>query len=473
MEKTKIISQITTHIQAGELEKAISYGIAYLKDKDFSLLASRFYRIKKSNARGILSRDQYQSELNQVTNDLLDILQDYPERKQRRRKRNWLITALATWGIIFTDWGKVLLLLKTIAVSVVTVGSIIIGVNVLREPTKANPPAPPQELTQLLSQDTINNILFSPDGKLILTQSAKKVSLWDLEGKLLRTFSNGYENVSFSPDGKSILTQSPEQVEVWDLEGKLLIAHPFTKHGFNHATFSPDGKNILAQSYDQIVLFDFIGQSPITQTIYPPLALRQHGYKNATFSPDGQIILIQLPEKVALWDLQNREHIEFPYNAFGYRYGNASFSPDGQRILTQSRDTLLLWDIKGNFLSNFTHYNYEAAIFSPDGQGLLTRSREVITLWDIQGQLKAALPPLYKGGEYQQALFSPDGQRILTLIQGNLAVWNLSGQLLTTSAPQDTAITHLLFSPNGKKLLTCSAKGESASLLDSKQFLGD
>ena len=61
----------------------------------------------------------------------------------------------------------------------------------------------------------VNSVVFSPDGKTILTGSVDKITrLWDLKGKNIQQFeghSSVVWSVAFSPTGLNILSGSSDE----------------------------------------------------------------------------------------------------------------------------------------------------------------------------------------------------------------------------------------------------------------------
>ena len=114
----------------------------------------------------------------------------------------------------------------------------------------------PLPIASFAHQDTVENVVFSPDGARILTASRDKTAkLWDAaSGKLLASFDHQGRVLQgvFSPDGTRILTASADMTaKLWDAtSGKLLTS-------FDHqdwilrAAFSPDGSRILTASADK------------------------------------------------------------------------------------------------------------------------------------------------------------------------------------------------------------------------------
>jgi WD40 repeat protein len=104
-----------------------------------------------------------------------------------------------------------------------------------------------------LSSRRYVRVVYSPDGKRILTASSDQAILWDASTqKQLRAFGehDGWSNsVSFSSDGKQILTDSEDQtIALWDAHtgSKLRVFKTAQIGAVRVAIFSPNGRFIVA-----------------------------------------------------------------------------------------------------------------------------------------------------------------------------------------------------------------------------------
>ena len=94
---------------------------------------------------------------------------------------------------------------------------------------------------------------FSADGARILSGSADKVKLWDLNGKKLveGEHASAVTSVEFSPTMKQILSSSEDgEAKVWDMQLNLVRTLEGHQTRVNSARFAPSGESIITASID-------------------------------------------------------------------------------------------------------------------------------------------------------------------------------------------------------------------------------
>jgi len=108
----------------------------------------------------------------------------------------------------------------------------------------------------LLHEAGVNTVVFSPDGRTLLSASEdNSARLWDVaNGKLLATLPHkgAVWFAVFSPDGLAIVTASEDGTAlVWDAKTGQPRTPPL-RHSAAvvHATFSTDGKRVITASSD-------------------------------------------------------------------------------------------------------------------------------------------------------------------------------------------------------------------------------
>jgi AAA-like domain/WD domain, G-beta repeat len=106
--------------------------------------------------------------------------------------------------------------------------------------------------------DAVNNAVFSPDGKRVVTASDDNTArVWDAANGTplteLRGHTGAVNNAVFSPDGKRVVTASSDKTaRIWDAANGTLLAE-LTGHtdAVSNAEFSPDGTRVITGSSDR------------------------------------------------------------------------------------------------------------------------------------------------------------------------------------------------------------------------------
>ncbi|KAB8319080.1 hypothetical protein SD81_009175 [Tolypothrix campylonemoides VB511288] len=306
--------------------------------------------------------------------------------------------------------------------------------------------------------NTINSVVFSPDGKTIASASSDNtIKLCNLEGQLLKTLS-GHDgrvwSVAFSPDGKTIASASDDKtIKLWNREGQLLKT--LSGHGYevNSVVFSPDGKMIASASWDKTIkLWNRSGQ------LLKTLSGHDDRVTSVVFSPDGKTIAsASLDKTVKLWKMEGQ--LLKTLSGHDDTVWSVVFSPDGNMIASASHDkSIKLWNLEGKELQTLSGHDNRvtSVVFSPDGKTIASASWDKsIKLWNLEGKELQTLSG--HGDNVNRVVFSPDGNTIASASRDKtVKLWNLQGQQRTALAEHGDTVWRVVFSPDGKTIASAS-----------------
>jgi WD40 repeat protein len=252
--------------------------------------------------------------------------------------------------------------------------------------------------------DSVRSVAFSPDGKMLASASCSKLNpnkyyeclqgeiiFWDVAtrrpiGDPIKAHTDFVNNVVFSPDGKMLASSSNDStVILWDVATRQPIGQSI--EGSNVA-FSPGGKTLAAGTNLTIVLWNIVTGQPIGQPLEEPTG-QLH---SLTFSPDGKILASGGVDGTStLWDVATQQPIGNPLRASdGDWTRGVAFSPDG-KMLASATKTISLWDLETYTTVSqplIGHWGVVASVaFSPDGKILASGGGDgTIILWDLNPQ---------------------------------------------------------------------------------------
>ena len=354
---------------------------------------------------------------------------------------------------------------------------------------------------QLGHSDTINSVVFSPDGKLILSGSRDTLKLWDVAtGREIKTFfghTGWVHSLIFNSDGKQALSCSSDgTIKIWDIVTGREIKTFSARGNVYNITLSPDGKKLLSSGHSTILWDVSSGQEIMTFAEYRyyarfdpsgkkiisssfnrifklwDIATGQEimtfpgdtsGVWTLSFNPDGNQVLFGFKDgTIKLWDTTSRQEIATFYGHTGY-INSLVFSPDGKHIISGSSDnTIKLWNVEsGQEIRTFTgHTNQVLSVsLSLDSKQILSYSLDnTIRLWDIENGHEIRT---FSGHteEVKSATFSPTGKQILSHSDdGTIKLWDVeSGHEIRTFSGHTSWVSSMAFSPDGRQVLFCSA----------------
>lgn len=324
-------------------------------------------------------------------------------------------------------------------------------------------------------------LAFSADGTR-LASGAKDttVRLWNTTGTeapiMLQEHQGWINALAFSPDGSMLASGDTDTaVHVWDTTSGALLA-TFRGHlsGIVALKFSPDSRTLASGSVDGTVRFWSIETREAL-----PMHIIGHteSVKAVSFLDDGSMLAsVAFNGVITLWDLKTLERTDIEISERGDMLSGTAFSPDGTQLASVFATGRIYFDPgMGESLSTMTHMGQSQVILTDVKTG-----DQVAT-----GTFRSA-----RGGMPREAqfAFSPNGKKIALGGSGNIRVWNtvimdkdVSLDIpLTEDVPINkngngelplglplhglhhlaTEISALVFTPDGKKLISGAMNGQ-------------
>lgn len=314
----------------------------------------------------------------------------------------------------------------------------------------------------------VHSILFSSDGKTLLTgeswpRGAEMVSVRDAATGALRGALSGHtrhvHGLALTADGALALSSSGDgTARGWDV---ATLAPRFVVRAAGDAplwslALSPDGRRAAAAGRNRaLLLFDARSGAPLVDQ-------RDHveHVGQLAYSPDGALLASgDHAGRVLVRDTRTGEvRVRLPDQ--GWTLSTLAFSPDGRRLLTVAHGEARLWDPRtGAELVRFRAGRLGALTYSPDGRRLAQSDEtRVVRLLDAStgAHLRDFGAPMPGDGARQNLItpssvaFTPDSRRMaVARWDQDVHLWDVETGALIRTFP---GRLHVAISPDGRIL---------------------
>lgn len=252
-----------------------------------------------------------------------------------------------------------------------------------------------------------------------------------------------------------------EDLQGFDLP-KCLIGHTGTVWSLD---FSKDGQRLVSGSNDGTVRIWNVAERTTALTISQahkpnPAAPRSGGVLSVCFSPDGKSIATAGDDGTAkIWDAQSGElQFEIPIKNI---VSQAIYTLDGKSLAVASGE-LKVWDISREAGLTIDAQSFPTIAVSPDGKTLVSageesnrktsrENRDYLKLFEMTTGRELAVSTASHEILVTDVRFSPDGKRIASCSRDRtIKTWDAKSlRLLTMIEAREAVFQSLSWSPDG------------------------
>jgi serine/threonine protein kinase/WD40 repeat protein len=318
----------------------------------------------------------------------------------------------------------------------------------------------PQKGTTLMLKEWDVEPDRPPPGRPLAAERARQVILWSKDGTRQAVYQRpppGLLRPSALPDKKQ---QEGPVISIRDKDGKEI--HQFREHTRpvpgTSVQFSPNGRFVLSQAGSQAMVWETDTGKIHWRRDYlflPTLMGKLH-------SPDLRFLVLTDDATRANYKIVRFDDLGELFRV-GPAYGIV-FSPDSRRLVTHGPDGMRLWDLEaGRAILANSSPGRTTTVFSSDSRWFAT-GRLGVTVFDAatgkkRAELKEGMGRLFTP---RNIVFSPDGSRLAALGTASPYLESLTttihdlttGKLVCRLEGNRSPVTHLAFSPDGKRIAT-------------------
>ena len=324
---------------------------------------------------------------------------------------------------------------------------------------------------------SITAFAFSPDRRMLAISGFRNpVTLWDLAtGRRLRTFRghrDAADQIVFSPDGRMLLTATSggtgdKEAVLWDVvTGKVLQKFPVKQ---SYAVgFDASGGQVFSYAFRQKTYWDVTTGQQL-RAFEPP---HRFDYWGDKLSRDGRWMWLVGKDRSShtLWDLA----AEKPVQTFADKFDiieQLAVSPDGSTLAVAGRDhKVVVLDIatgQQRWTSEHHQQDLYGLTFSRDGSKLVSVSNDKSAVM-LDAATGRRLQTFICGEAVRGVEFDPSGRpEMMTVDEQGVTWWNTTSGGKIREMPlrelSSAQIAKVGFNPNGRQAMVV---GDGAFLWD-------
>jgi WD40 repeat protein len=314
----------------------------------------------------------------------------------------------------------------------------------------------------------IGGLAFNPVTGALATSGAddRIIKLWDAADPSKMTLSitghrDGINAIVFTPDGKNLISASADRtIRFWDTSygrpGIILYGHTDQVYGL---ALGARGGLVVSTSKDRTARIWNI--SPQGSREYDTFDIGTPIHDIA-ISPDGSTIVLAREDHFI--DLMNVKTGGLLHSLSGHvkSVDTVAFSPDGKELMSGGQDgQAIIWGLpSGKVLQTLQgqHGRIMDVAFSPDGKRVAAAAEDgTVEIWNgTTGKSEMELPSDPKAGSALSIAYSPDGNRLAAGYAGSqILLWNTKTWKSDKVLEGHTdAVRALTFKPDGSMLVS-------------------
>ncbi|WP_372370901.1 protein kinase [Candidatus Uabimicrobium sp. HlEnr_7] len=297
--------------------------------------------------------------------------------------------------------------------------------------------------------------------ELASSSSDKSICIWNTNSgrkiKQLKKHNSDVNGVIYTANGNYLVSFSKNDLIIWNAHTKKVITRIIAGHTdkINDICFSPDGKKLASVSDDGLVkIWDIATKKVITQ-----FEGHNSGIKSVDYSPKGKYLATASSDKtIRIWDV---ERGKANWVLFGHEdvVHEVSYNTSGNAVATASKDgTVKIWNIatgKANItLENMN--NVRSLKYSKDSQMLTIAANNDIRLWDISSESMVDILTGHTSA-VTDIVYSPNGKKLLSGSKDKtLRLWSIPSQpkIALRRGYNNQRINDIDYHPQGKFFAT-------------------